>query len=178
MPGLIIDVMAIPEDGQELAVAVPSKAFSLESSDVHLRDPVAFRARISRAGGTVAVQGTVRATVEVPCVRCLDRVVIDVEEPINVVVLPTSEMPGEEDHELTTGEMDFYYANERLDVGAIIWDHLAVTIPIQPLCLPECKGLCPTCGANLNLESCECAAEEVDERLAALKKWRDRHQQD
>lgn len=170
MPDLTIDVVAIPVDGLEIAIAVPSAAFSLESSDVHLRDPVEFRARIERSGTTVAVRGTIAATIEVPCVRCLEAAVIDVEEPIDVVVLPASEVPEDEDHELAPTEMDLYYVDERLDLKAIIWDYLAVTIPIQPLCRPHCSGLCPSCGVNRNNESCECAAEVVDDRLAVLKK--------
>jgi uncharacterized protein len=177
MKSLIIDVMAIPENGQEIAIKVPSTAFSLESSDVHLCDPVDFQARIVRSGTTVAVKGAVKTEVEVPCVRCVEPALVVVEEPVDVVVLPTSEMPDEEDHELATSEIDLYYVNERLDLKAIIWDHLAVIIPLQPLCRTDCKGLCPTCGVNLNVVSCECAAEEVDERLAELKKWRRRDQE-
>ena len=171
MPDLIIDVMAIPEGGQDLAIAVPSTAFSLESSDVHLRDPVQLRARITRAGATVAVRGTISAVAEVRCVRCLEPAVIPIEETVDVVVLPASEMPDEEDHELSASEMDFYYTNELLDLRAIVWDHLAVTIPLQPHCRENCKGLCPSCGVNLNVEPCTCAGDEVDERLAVLKKW-------
>jgi uncharacterized protein len=178
MLNLIIDVMAIPEDGQKVAIVVPSTAFSLESSDVHLRDPVDFRAHISRAGTSVAVKGMIAATVEVPCVRCLEPAVIIVEEPIDVVVLQASEMPGDEDHELVASEMDFYYSNERLDLKTVIWDHLAVTIPIQPLCRAGCKGLCPSCGVDLNLGTCDCPADDVDNRLAVLKKWQARHHRD
>lgn len=178
MPDLIIDVMAIPEDGREVAIAVPSTAFSLESSDVHLRDPVDFRAHISRAGTTVAVKGMIVATVEVPCIRCLEPAVIIVEEPVDVVVLPASEIPDDEDHELVASEMDFYYTKERLDLKTVIWDHLAVTIPIQPLCRDGCKGLCPSCGVDLNFESCYCPADDVDDRLAVLKKWQARYRRD
>jgi len=45
---------------------------------------------------------------------------------------------------------------------------LQLEIPLKPLCRPECKGLCPTCGADRNVAPCDCR-EEGDERLAKLK---------
>ncbi|MFB3072964.1 MAG: DUF177 domain-containing protein [bacterium] len=45
---------------------------------------------------------------------------------------------------------------------------------MQPLCHPDCKGLCSSCGSNRNLVPCSCSAEEVDERFAALKQLQER----
>ncbi|MFQ5893097.1 MAG: DUF177 domain-containing protein [Nitrospinota bacterium] len=175
MPDLIYDLAAIPEGGHELAITVPSATFSLESSDVHLRDPVALQAGIQRVGDTVAVRGTVAATAEVPCGRCLEPAVISLEAALEVVAVPASEMPDGEDHALTASETDlYYYTGEALDMGAIVWDHLVSAIPLQPLCHPDCKGLCASCGTNLNRETCACSAEEGDERFAALKQWQGR----
>ncbi len=177
MPGLIIDLAAIPEGGQDLALAVPSTAFSLESSDAHLRDPVALKARIQRVGTTVAIRGRLATTTEVPCGRCLEPAVSSLEMDFNVVALPAEEMPDEEDRELAVSEMDLYYYNgEMLDMGSIVRDHLLSAIPIQPLCHPDCKGLCSSCGSNRNLVPCSCSAEEVDERFAVLKLLQEREQ--
>lgn len=170
MPNLTIDVMAVPESGLDLAIAVPSTTFNLESSDVHLRDPVELRARITRAGTNVAIRGEVTAAMEVSCVRCLEQAVVPVREVLDVVLVPSAERPEEEDHELVATEMDFYYYDDTIDFRSIVWDHLVVTIPIQPVCSEDCRGLCPYCGTNLNLEQCSCVADEVDERLAVLKR--------
>jgi uncharacterized protein len=43
-----------------------------------------------------------------------------------------------------------------------------LTLPGRTLCQPDCKGLCPHCGINRNLATCECAEKPVDPRLAAL----------
>jgi uncharacterized protein len=178
MPDLIIDLAAIPESGYELETAVPSTVFSLESSDVQLSETVAVRARIQRAGTTVAVRGSIAATVSVPCGRCLERAEVPLEATIDVVAVPAAEMPDDEDHELSSSEMDlYYYSGEQLDLGAIVWDHLSVAIPVQPLCRPDCQGLCPSCGVNRNLASCDCSLEVVDERFAVLKKWQTRGHQ-
>jgi uncharacterized protein len=173
MPDLIIDLAAIPAGGQRLAIAVPATAFSLESSDVHLRDPVDLQASLQRVGTTVAVRGTIATTAEVPCARCLELATIELSAPLDVVAVPADEMPDEEDHELAGSELDLcYYTGEVLDLGTIVRDHLVSSIPFQPLCHATCRGLCPSCGINLNREECTCSTEEVDERLAALKKWK------
>jgi uncharacterized protein len=44
-------------------------------------------------------------------------------------------------------------------------------MPLNPLCREDCKGLCPQCGTNLNTETCDCAQEWEDPRLAALKQF-------
>jgi uncharacterized protein len=44
-----------------------------------------------------------------------------------------------------------------------------LAIPMKPLCTPNCQGLCPQCGVNLNIESCTCEKTSIDPRLAVLK---------
>jgi uncharacterized protein len=56
-----------------------------------------------------------------------------------------------------------------LDLAPLLREQAWVAIPMKPLCRADCKGLCPQCGATLNLESCTCEAEKVDPRLAFLK---------
>ncbi len=46
-----------------------------------------------------------------------------------------------------------------------------LSVPMKPLCSDECKGICPSCGANLNAAGCGCRIERVDDRMAALKKY-------
>jgi uncharacterized protein len=56
-----------------------------------------------------------------------------------------------------------------LDLGPLLREQAWVDIPMKPLCRPDCQGLCPQCGADLNHESCECDRTEIDPRLAILR---------
>jgi len=56
-----------------------------------------------------------------------------------------------------------------LDLTPLLREQAWVALPMKPLCRPDCKGLCPQCGANLNLESCTCESVKIDPRLALLK---------
>jgi uncharacterized protein len=42
-------------------------------------------------------------------------------------------------------------------------------MPLRVLCREDCAGLCPTCGTDLNHDTCSCVTETVDERWSALR---------
>ena len=56
-----------------------------------------------------------------------------------------------------------------IDLGEVMREQFFLALPMKPLCRPECKGLCPICGANRNRQECGCREEWVDPRLAGLK---------
>ncbi len=55
------------------------------------------------------------------------------------------------------------------DVQGYLWQQFVLALPAKPLCDPDCKGLCPKCGVNLNEEQCSCQDDEGDPRLAVLR---------
>jgi uncharacterized protein len=50
-----------------------------------------------------------------------------------------------------------------------------LALPMKPLCVDACKGLCPVCGRNLNRETCDCKSDWEDPRMAALRQLRNRN---
>jgi uncharacterized protein len=68
-------------------------------------------------------------------------------------------------------EEDPFYLDElhMADVGEMLREYVLLELPMQPLCRPDCRGLCPECGADLNVEQCSCGSTSVDERFAALR---------
>ena len=59
--------------------------------------------------------------------------------------------------ELSASDLDLdFYSGDVLDLGAIILQQIILMEPLKPLCTEDCKGLCPRCGAVLNLEACTC----------------------
>ena len=67
-----------------------------------------------------------------------------------------------------------YVVDGRLDVGAWARDAVGLALPEQILCRPECAGLCPVCGKDLNVEPHEHIELETDPRWAPLEELRDR----
>lgn len=79
--------------------------------------------------------------------------------------------------EVELNEDDFgvlHLEGDDLDTEPLVLEQLQLNVPMKPLCRPDCKGLCPHCGADLNTTACGCAAKVVDPRWAALEALRDR----
>ena len=62
--------------------------------------------------------------------------------------------------------------NETIDIDELVREQVLLAVPERSLCQEDCKGLCPTCGADRNLKECGCESVEADPRWAALKNLR------
>ncbi len=101
-----------------------------------------------------------------PCFRCLGDAVFDDDLSLREY---QAESPGGAE-ELTTP----YVKDNRLDLSAWARDGLVLALPDKILCRPECAGLCPVCGVDLNAQPHEHEDEEQDPRWAALAELRER----
>jgi uncharacterized protein len=100
-----------------------------------------------------------------PCYRCLTDA--EVVEHLDLTEYQATDTQGDE--ELKTP----YLADERLDLSAWARDALVLALPEQILCKPDCAGLCPICGRDLNLEPHEHDIDTTDPRWAALAALKD-----
>lgn len=60
--------------------------------------------------------------------------------------------------------------NESIELDDLLQEDILLELPTKFLCKPDCRGLCPQCGKNLNEGECDCSARQVDPRLEILKK--------
>jgi uncharacterized protein len=126
---------------------------------------------------TVHVRGRLDVAVETECSRCLDRHPVELGQELDLFYLPAAGPAGEggdEGEEVELGDRDVivgYYEGEQLDLGEVVREQVILGLPLKPLCRPDCRGLCPACGANLNLSVCGCpqAEEPGDRRLEPLR---------
>jgi len=120
--------------------------------------------RFIRTGRGILVQGTLHTGIFLECRRCLTETPVALEialEELYVFQPPTAE-------EFTIDE------DGVLDLAPLLRQEIILETPITVLCKPDCLGLCPECGHNLNEGACQCQVEAVDPRLAALRALRDR----
>ena len=76
---------------------------------------------------------------------------------------------AEEQHELQAEDLNIaVFDGEGIELDDLVREELLLALPVNVLCREDCKGLCPQCGQDLNLGSCECEPE-VDARLSVLK---------
>jgi uncharacterized protein len=120
---------------------------------------------ITEVSGGMAFRLTLTAHLSGPCMRCLGHA--DVELAVSVREFHDPETtPGDE-------RRSDYVIDDRLDLSAWARDAIALGLPEQILCKPDCAGLCPVCGKDLNFEPHEHAEQALDPRWAALESLRD-----
>jgi uncharacterized protein len=80
-----------------------------------------------------------------------------------------------EERELGADDLESdVYDHDQIDLDALVETEAALGLSMKPLCREDCRGLCPSCGANRNLAPCSCAPSSKDPRWAALKTLADR----
>jgi uncharacterized protein len=81
------------------------------------------------------------------------------------------ETSSPEETELVEEDMESnFYQGGEIHLSEIACEQIFLEIPFKPLCQEDCRGLCPTCGKDLNLASCECVKEEFGSGFSALQK--------
>jgi uncharacterized protein len=68
----------------------------------------------------------------------------------------------------------FYAEGGKVDLGTVATEQIYRDLPLKPVCRPDCRGLCATCGVNRNLLECDCPGDRGDLRLAALVDLKER----
>jgi uncharacterized protein len=113
---------------------------------------------IERVVDGLLVRGTITAPARVACARCLTP--SDVTLRTDVIELFSSDVSDD--------EPGYAIVDATIDVDTMQRDALADVMPSRPLCQPDCRGLCPVCGADLNTQPCGGHEERVDPRWSAL----------
>ena len=119
-------------------------------------------------GRDVFVRGRLQASVEQTCGRCLEVFRARVDAPVDLRLVPKP--AGADSVELGADDLDVdFYENDELDVARVVGNEAVLALPMKPLCREDCRGLCPSCGANRNVSPCTCDPRPPDPRLAALR---------
>lgn len=128
---------------------------------------------LTRTQQGILVIGNVRTQVKVVCSRCLklvDLVVsFDMEDEFFPKVDVISGLPVSLPDEPGSFCID---ENHILDLSEAVRQYLLLAIPMKPLCQPDCAGLCPVCGSNLNQGTCSCSRRTRDQRWSKLEKFK------
>ncbi len=182
-----VNIDEIKEDGLERAWDL-----TREAVDEIVRDdragyraaaPAHVDARLSKVERRVLLRATSRARLTAPCGRCLTPVTVEVPVDVDLTFVPADESRLDgggavKDRGTSHSAASFEPAavNEESSAGTVIdldpyvREQLLLAIPQYPVCQEACKGLCPSCGANLNERECGCDRRTPDPRWAALEK--------
>jgi uncharacterized protein len=162
------------------------RRFELEADaawweDAHegLKEPTArmhraFRLEVDghRLGRRLLFRGDLRGSVDLACSRCLETYEEAFDESFQLLLEPAPDAASlpEAGIELDPDDPEVgRYAGDELDFGPAVLEILALAWPMQPRCGEGCRGLCPTCGTNWNVEPCSCVEASVSRPFAGLK---------
>ncbi|MFH0750429.1 MAG: DUF177 domain-containing protein [Chloroflexota bacterium] len=152
---------------------------SVEVGEVELGDdlvgapPVAVFARIARTNRGIIVTGSVRTGLADTCARCLVPLRIPIDAPIEEEVLPLVDLQSGLRLDITAEpEVLRLTDHHELDLEPLAREAIQLAAPIAPICRPDCRGLCPECGGDLNLGPHDHVDAPGDPRLAMLGELR------
>lgn len=121
----------------------------------------------------IRLVGNLSAKLEVSCARCLEPVARDVAREFDLLYRPEGVDAGKDEISITQAEAEIgYYTGLGLLLEDFLREQVLLSVPIKTVCREDCKGLCPHCGKNLNIESCSCKVEQKDPRWDALKSFK------
>ena len=133
-----IHVDQIPAEGLELSEQIDPREMSL-GTDIHgvtFNEPIDVGAKVVKTGAEVLIDVAMESPVEYTCARCLAKFQDVFRKDFNV------------SHEIKPGDI--------LDIGEDIRQEMILGSPMKVVCKADCKGICPSCGQNLNVAKCEC----------------------
>ncbi len=160
-----IIVSEIPEEGIELDLTE-----DIRDDVIRIASPVHASLKIEKRASEVLVTGEISGEVKLQCSRCLKNFSVNIKSPVEVVYHPADAVGRDENYELQSDELDMgFYRNDTLDTDELLKEQLLLNVPMKPLCSPECKGICPKCGTDLNAAQCNCGFSEIDPRLKVLE---------
>lgn len=162
---LELDLQTLGSEGVDVQGTLPREDGPWADTDLRFAEPPRVDLHARPAGERdIHVTGTLDAKLTMNCRRCLEEMNVSVQVELGLFFDPTVEKEGEEEQ---------VYALEAeahsLDLAEPLREQLLLEVPPYPLCGEDCEGLCPKCGTNLNVDSCDCTLEEPDPRWDALR---------
>jgi uncharacterized protein len=127
-------------------------------------NPAPAELKVTRASSGTVLELSLDVSLAGPCFRCLQ----DAELALELRLREYEATKPESDDERTE-----YLADDRLDLSAWAHDAIALALPDKILCRPDCAGLCPVCGKDLNAEPHEHVEERTDPRWEKLSQFRE-----
>jgi uncharacterized protein len=123
-----------------------------------------------RSGSDLFFSGSFRGRFTGTCSRCLEDYDFPLESRFDFVLAPDSARLERGAEELSRDDLGLsYYSTDEINLAPLIAEQVMLALPTRPLCSEDCRGLCGTCGVNLNRESCSCTTPTGDPRMAIFR---------
>ncbi|MDP8214611.1 MAG: DUF177 domain-containing protein [Candidatus Euphemobacter frigidus] len=149
---MLIDLRSIPPHGLTARGEEAPSIIDIQDPGAEFYRPIQYDLDISLAGNILLVRGRLTTVVRFTCSRCLKKF----EAPLEI-----------KDFQVQREVTD---RGETIDLTDDIRTDIILAVSVKPLCQPECRGICPSCGQDLNQGSCDCSVERSVSPFAELDK--------
>jgi uncharacterized protein len=166
---MLLDLTQIRQAETDLLRRYEPSQFEGRSNQFRVIAPVELPLTIHKDHDRFRLVGSIATVLELVCSRCLETFPLPITAAFDLRYLPQSENTGGEREVGDDDLSEAFYRDDVIDLGQLIEEQFYLTLPMKPLCRPDCKGLCPNCGTNLNVAACGCQVRWEDPRLAGLK---------
>ena len=123
----------------------------------------------------IRLKGRYSGRFEVPCARCLEPVEAPLSAEFDLIFRPIGSDAGPAERSISAPETEIgYYQKDSLLLEDVLREQVLLSLPVRTVCKPDCKGLCPHCGANRNTNPCSCEEAATDPRWEGLTGLRSR----
>jgi DUF177 domain-containing protein len=170
-----ISIDEIPQTPKEIvfseSVEELNKIYS-QSSNREFGFPASLEVelRYYRAAADLFFDGRISGELQGVCGRCAEDYLFRMDQPFEFALIPDPAKAERKAEELHRDDLGLsYYTGDEIDLAPLIAEQVILALPTQPLCAENCRGLCASCGTNLNRESCFCAAPKGDPRMAVFR---------
>ena len=174
-----IQLEQITEDGLALEFeksvdTFPILAEMVANGECEFSASIRTDLRALRIGDMVEIDGEIDTYVRLPCSRCLQPFKTPLKSNFALTYMQQSaeimEDTQPQEVELSAEDIGIIqFQGEKINLKDAIQEQVIMEFPLRALCKPGCKGLCPKCGADLNVDPCNCDRGSSSDRFAVLK---------
>ena len=163
---LSFDIRTLESKAAQVHDDLPADDPVWDAADAAPSGPVHVDGRLSAAGdGRFYFSGHISGSVQMDCRRCLVPVPTEVKEDAHFFFAPEGDATAEDDPDVYLYDPGI----RQLDLRPAVRESWLLAVPAFVQCRPDCKGLCPQCGTDLNVDTCPCVPAATDSRWNALR---------
>ena len=140
-----------------------------QTAEIKQIEPLEVNATAELLDRQIRIAGDIETKVELVCARCLEPVVEEVSRTFDLFYSPLPKGVKPEEARLKEDDAEIgFFEGEGLFLADVLREQVLLALPMKVICRSDCRGLCASCGANLNHEECRCETHATDPRLAPL----------